>query len=113
MSLLAAVVGVAFVGVAVLSAREKARQRDREIAVITGMEPPDARSTPLSQGMVDIVAVAGGVYLSLTMVAGFVGYETPGKVNFLGGQVDPMAVLAVLLALVEPFLSKLFEKRAT
>ncbi len=98
------------IAVAVLAAREKARQRDREIASIRGVDLPEPRQTPLSQGIVDVVAVAGGIYLSLVMVAGFVGYAIPGKVSFLGGQLDPVAAIAVVLALVEPFLSRLFEK---
>lgn len=98
------------IGLGALSAREKARQRDREIATIRDVDLPAARLTPLSQGIVDIVAVAGGIYLSLVMVAGFVGYAVPGKVNLLGGQIDPVAAIAVLLALVEPFLSRLLAR---
>ncbi len=105
-----AVTAAAIVALAVLSAREKSRQRDREIASIRGTGLPEARQTPLSQGIVDLVAVAGGIYLSLVMVAGFVGYTVPGKVAFLGGEFDPVAAIAVLLALVEPFLSRLFQK---
>jgi len=107
---IAALLAAGVVAVAVLSAREKARQRDREIALLRGVELPPARETPLSQGIVDIVAVAGGIYLSLVMVAGFVGFPLPGKINFLGGQLDPVAAVAVLLALLEPFLSRLFER---
>lgn len=98
------------IAAAVLSAREKARQRDREVASIRGADLPEARQTPLSQGIVDVVAVAGGIYLSLVMVAGFVGYTIPGKVSFLGSELDPVAAMAVVLALVEPFLARLFER---
>jgi hypothetical protein len=108
MSVVAALVAAAVVGLALLSAREKARQRDREIATIRELDLPEARTTPLSQGIVDIVAVAGGIYLSLVMVAGFVGYAVPGKISLLGSQIDPVAVIAVSLALFEPFLSRLF-----
>jgi len=110
MSLAAAGAAVVFVAAAALSAREKARQRDREIALITGRELPETRETPLSQGIVDLVAVAGGIYLSLVMVSGFIGYELPGRVAFLGGEIDPVAALAIVLAVFEPFLSRLFEK---
>jgi len=99
-----------FLAVAALAAREKARQRDREVALIRGRELPETRETPLSQGLVDLVAVAGGIYLSLVMVAGFVGYELPKEVDVLGGQIDPVAALSVILAVVEPFLSRLFAK---
>lgn len=106
----AVVAAILLIALAALSAREKARQRDREIASIRGAELPQAKLTPFSQGLVDLVAVAGGIYLSLVMVASFVGYDMPGKVSFLGNQFDPIALLSVLLALVEPFLSKLFER---
>lgn len=108
--LLSAVGAAAIVGLAVVAAREKARQRDREVASLRGQDLPEPRETPLSQGLVDLVAVAGGIYLSLVMVAGFVGYTVPGKVSFLGSEIDPVAAVSVLLALVEPFVSKLFEK---
>lgn len=105
-----ALFSVIFVGLGVLSAREKARQRDREVAVIRGREMPGTHETPLSQGIVDLVAVAGGVYLSLVMVAGFIGYELPSRVEVLGAFIDPIAGLSILLAVVEPFLSRLLEQ---
>ncbi|RJQ11273.1 MAG: hypothetical protein C4551_01370 [Bacillota bacterium] len=104
----AALVVVALV--AALAAREKARQKDRELNAIRRRDLPDPRHTPFSQGLVDLVAVAGGIYLSLVMVSSFVGLALPGKVGFLGAEVDPVAAIAVALALVEPFLSRLFEK---
>ncbi len=110
MSLAAAFTAAAVVAVAVLSAREKARQRDREMALIRGTDLPEPRQTPLSQGIVDIVAVAGGIYLSLVMVASFAGYAVPGKVAFLGSQIDPVAAISILLALLEPFISRLFQR---
>lgn len=105
-----AVAAVVFIGMAALAAREKARQRDQEIAIIRGRDLPATRETPLSQGIVDLVAVAGGIYLSLVMVAGFVGYELPGRVEALGGELDPVAALSILLALAEPFLSSFFSR---
>lgn len=108
MSVVGVVAAVVVVAVGALSAREKARQRDREIASLRGSPP--ARQTPLSQGIVDIVAVAGGIYLALVMVASFVGMAVPEKVGLFGAQIDPIAALAVALAIVEPFLSRLFEK---
>ena len=110
MSVVGVVAAVVVVAVGVLSAREKARQRDREIASLRGSNLPPARQTPLSQGIVDIVAVAGGIYLALVMVASFVGMAVPEKVGLFGAQIDPIAALAVALAIVEPFLSRLFEK---
>ncbi len=107
MSVAAAAAAVVFLAVAVLSAREKARQRDREISLILGRDLPPPRETPLSQGLVDLVAVAGGIYLSLIMVASFVGYELPQRVAFLNGKIDPIAAVSVVLALVEPFVSRL------
>ncbi len=112
MSAAFALVTAALVAVAVLAAREKARQRDREVLTMRGSDVPPPRPTPLSQGIVDLVAVAGGIYLSLVMVASFVGFSIPGKVEFLGGNIDPVAALSVFLALIEPFVSRLFEKPA-
>lgn len=107
---IAAVTAALVIAAAVLSAREKARQRDREVATIRANDLPEPRQTPLSQGLVDVVAVAGGIYLSLVMVASFVGFTLPAKVSFLGSQLDPVAAIAVLLALAEPFFSRFFEK---
>lgn len=101
---------VVFIGLGALAAREKARQRDREITQIRRRDLPATRETPLSQGIVDLVAVAGGIYLSLVMVAGFVGYQLPGEVEAFGGRLDPVAALSILLALAEPFLSRLFSR---
>ena len=58
--------------------------------------------SPLAEAMSQLVGIAGGIYLSLVMLIGFLGIDTPQKISVLDMMLDPLAVLAILLACVQP-----------
>jgi hypothetical protein len=70
-----------------------------------------ALSSPLAEAMSQLVGIAGGIYLSLVMLVSFLGIETPQKICFLDMLLDPLALLSILLACLQPlgllFLQKL------
>lgn len=59
-------------------------------------------SSPLAEAMSQLVGIAGGIYLSLVMLVSFLGIEMPQKVNFLDMLLDPLALLSILLACLQP-----------
>lgn len=62
-----------------------------------------AVSSPLAEAMSQMVGVAGGIYLSLVMLVSFLGLEPPSQVAFLDLLLDPLALLSILLACLQPF----------
>ncbi|QUL99034.1 MAG: hypothetical protein IMF26_02910 [Candidatus Fermentithermobacillus carboniphilus] len=61
-------------------------------------------SSPLGQAIKDFVAVAGGVYLGLMALAEFLKIPAPVKTELWGVAFDPIAAIAVALAVIAPFL---------
>lgn len=59
-------------------------------------------ASPLGQAIKDFVAVAGGVYLGLMALAEFLKVPAPVKGQLWGISFDPIAIIAVLLAIVAP-----------
>lgn len=62
-----------------------------------------AISSPLAEAMSQLVGIAGGIYLSLVMLVSFLGVDAPQKICFLDMLFDPLALLAILLACLQPF----------
>ncbi|MGI6162320.1 MAG: hypothetical protein ACOYEQ_00135 [Bacillota bacterium] len=58
--------------------------------------------SPLGEAIKDFVAVAGGVYLGLMALSEFLKVPAPITAELWGVAFDPMAVVAVALAVVSP-----------
>lgn len=87
-----------------LSVREKTRQvRLRDIE-------PD-RSSPLSRALAELVGTAGGIYLSLNLARDFLALDVPGRVAVWPWrfEVEPLAALSLSLALVQPYVLRLYQ----
>lgn len=81
-------------------------QRRRSEKIIEG-----AVESPASLAMGQIVAVAGGIYLSMVLIASFLKLELPDKVNVATMAVDPLAFAAVVVALLQPIVMSLYYRR--
>lgn len=60
-------------------------------------------ASPLAEAMSQLVGISGGIYLSLVMLVSFLGVEAPAKISFLDMFLDPLALLSILLACLQPF----------
>ena len=66
----------------------------------------NAVASPASVAMGELIAIAGGVYLSLMLVASFLKINLPETVTVNSLRLDPLAMLAIMIALLQPiFLS--------
>lgn len=74
------------------------------------LEGFETRSSPLAMAVQEIVATAGGVYLSLIMLISFLKIDLPPTVSYEGIKVDPTALISIALAIVQPLFLRLFEK---
>lgn len=79
----------------------------RRICCIIRMEEENTKSSPLAQAIRDLVAVAGGVYLSLVMLVSFLKLDLPEKISLYGISLDPLACIALGLAIIQPLFMKI------
>lgn len=61
-----------------------------------------AVNSPLAEAMQQLVGIAGGIYLSLVMLVSFLGIAPPEQICFLDMLLDPLALLSILLACLQP-----------
>jgi len=86
-----------------LAARERARQlslREKNL---------NALPSPFSGALAYLVGIAGGIYLSLSLLVDFLNVNVPARVKFYGLAFDPLAAVAVTLALLQPFLLSFYQ----
>ncbi|MEW6448245.1 MAG: hypothetical protein AB1426_09160 [Bacillota bacterium] len=88
-----------------LSTMEKTRQLSAQAKIPNGA----SRTSPLGSALAYLVGVAGGIYLSLSLVVDFLELKVPARVSFWGMELEPLAALAIALALLQPFLLRLYQ----
>ena len=95
----------------VFAVREKTRQRK---ATSVSSIPEEIKPSPVSQALTELVAIAGGIYISLLVITTFLDLELPATVEIFSVEIDTIAGIALALALIQPFIlriSKKFTKR--
>lgn len=65
-------------------------------------------ASPASIALGELVAVAGGIYLSLILIASFLKITTPEKVALYNTSLDPLALVAIGIALLQPIAVSLY-----
>lgn len=109
--MLGVVLGVGLAALTYLSVAERMKvhkrthQRSEEL-------PVEPRSSALSQALVELVATAGGIYLALILLRNFLKVEIPESIAVFGVKVEPMAGLALLLSLVQPYFAQILQRNS-
>ncbi|MDD2401811.1 MAG: hypothetical protein PHI90_01280 [Clostridia bacterium] len=88
---------IMFVLISIRTKRTVKRIRNR-------MPLENAADSPLSYLLGELVAVSGGIYLSLVLLTSFLHLSIPGVVRFYGWTLDPLAATAIIIALLQPIL---------
>lgn len=91
-------------GLIVLSLWLRVRLRRDSVAGV------ETKSSPVAAAIQELVATAGGVYLAIVALTSFLRLDMPDKVSLMAVAVDPLAVTAIVLAVVQPLFSRLFLK---
>lgn len=73
--------------------------------------PVEPKPSPFSNAVQDLVATAGGVYLSLVMIVSFLKLELPDRITISMITFDPLAITAIAVAVIQPFFYKLFNRK--
>lgn len=67
--------------------------------------------SPVSRAIQATVGYAGGIYITLVMLASFLQIEVPAKITLINElSVEPLAFLAVVLTIIQPILLVLWER---
>ena len=85
------------------SLRERVKIRQTRNWDILG----ESKTSPLSQAITNLIGVAGGIYLTLVVLVAFLEIPVPSKVCLLWLSVEPLAAIAVFLAVIQPFMIRL------
>ncbi|RQD75396.1 MAG: hypothetical protein D5R97_05965 [Candidatus Syntrophonatronum acetioxidans] len=72
--------------------------------------PTDPVSSPLSNALAELLGIAGGIYLALVMAVSFLQIEIPPKLDIYGLEMEPLAFISVVLALIYPYIEKIKEE---
>lgn len=92
----------------VLSVRERVRVREIRERAWDGSE---AKSSPLSQALGNLIGTAGGIYLALVMLFSFMEVQLPGKINLVNLELEPLAAFSFTLAIMQPFVIRLWQMK--
>ena len=68
----------------------------------------EATPSPLSKAIGQLLGIAGGIYLALSLLASFISLELPQKIDAFGLFMDPLALAAMFLAIVQPYTIRLY-----
>ena len=88
----------------VVSASQVVNNRQKKVLKQTPNEIPSA----ISQALTYLVGVAGGIYISLVMLASFLKIALPESIQIFGVSLDPLAVIAFALAIIQPWVIKAY-----
>ncbi|MDF2635400.1 MAG: hypothetical protein K0R78_2274 [Pelosinus sp.] len=72
----------------------------------------DINSSPLSLALQELIAVSGGIYLSLVMLISFLKLDIPEKILLFQIWIDPIASISILLSIIQPFFMNFFCKNS-
>lgn len=68
------------------------------------------QQTVFSIAVQELVATAGGVYVSIIALVSFLKLDIPEKLAVAGVSFDPMALLAIGIAVTQPLWRQMFPK---
>lgn len=65
-------------------------------------------SSPASVALGELIAIAGGIYLSLILAVSFLELKVPDTVSIMSMTLDPLAMIAIIVALLQPLFLVLY-----
>lgn len=83
--------------------RQRIWEQNREI-------PVEPQESAFSQAIVELLATAGGIYLALLLLQNFLQITIPEQVMILGLKLEPMAAVALVIAIFQPYLLFIFRR---
>jgi len=94
--------GLVFVGFSALSVSKRVRNRIKVLEERKD-EETRAQTSPASRALVELVGLAGGIFIAITALMSFLQLSVPEKVSVFGVQMGTVALLALLVAIIQPY----------
>jgi len=69
----------------------------------------ESKASPLSRAVAGLVGTAGGIYLSLVLLATFLNLNVPERVRLGEVYLEPIAAISIALAIIQPFILNYFQ----
>ena len=69
----------------------------------------ESKASPLSRAVAALVSTAGGIYLSLVLLATFLNLNVPERVRLGEIYLEPIAAISIALAIIQPFILNFFQ----
>lgn len=85
----------------ILSLKERVHQRylrEKDWSFIG-----EAKSSQISQALTNLIGVAGGIYLTLVILAAFLELQVPERVTYGNISLEPLAAISILISLLQPY----------
>lgn len=79
---------------------EKKRSEKQEL-------PEHVKKSPFSEALQELIATAGGIYLSLVLLVSFLQIDLAEEWFVFDVGMDPLAFISLLISVVQPFFVKL------
>ncbi|MGI6576380.1 MAG: hypothetical protein ACOX3A_11215 [bacterium] len=87
----------------IVSVRERVRLK--RISIKDRKElPVEPKPSQFTVAMGELLAVAGGIYLTLLVTVTFLDIEVPARVNIGFASLEPLAAISLLIAILQPWL---------
>lgn len=93
------------------SVREKALLKKQQVSLKEVRKDTNLRL--FADALVELISSAGGIYISLIMLGTFLNIDVPKEIAVWGVSLDPMALVALVAAVVQPIVVKLFVRLKT
>lgn len=92
-----------------LSVRERLRLKNR---LLSGVEdlPVEPKSSYFTVAMGELLAIAGGIYLTLLVTVTFLAIEIPSRISIGLISFEPLAAISLLIAIIQPWVLRILLK---
>ncbi|HHX77030.1 MAG TPA: hypothetical protein GX697_01580 [Firmicutes bacterium] len=100
---------ILFFILALLSVRQRLANKKKRL-LGKGEVPLEPVPSPFSTALSELVGSAGGIYLSLVLLVSFLKIEIPPEIFIWEVALEPLALVALITAIIQPYIARLFIK---
>ncbi len=92
--------GFGLLALCVLSVKRRVRFK-----ILRQELPFETKPSVVSQALMELIAVAGGIYIALIATTAFLAVDVPERVPLAGLRLDPIAAVSLVISAILPFVT--------
>jgi hypothetical protein len=70
----------------------------------------DTNPSNFSEGLVNLVGTAGGIYIAIVSLITFLEIELPARIALFGIRIEPMAGISLVIAIFQPYIMSIYHR---